>query len=99
MSGILLVLPLWACSRQPRPAAAPVYGFRPVRTEFNLGDASRFQFKPLSIFSDKQDRLLLAYEKYDRVSGKKLGEFFRISTDAGRSLGPERTPPQTPAVE
>jgi hypothetical protein len=99
IGGMFLVLSLGVCSRRPVLPSAPVYGFRPVRTEFNLGNTSRFQFKTIAIFSDKQDRLLLAYEKYDRASGKKLGEFFRISTDAGRSFGPERAPPKTPAVE
>jgi len=42
--------------------------------------------------------LLLAYEKYERASGKKLGGFFRLSADAGANFGPERPlPPATPS--
>jgi hypothetical protein len=34
--------------------------------------------------------LLVSYGKFDREDGKSLGLFFRISTDAGASFGPER---------
>jgi hypothetical protein len=91
--GLLAVLQLSSCSTQKSPPSALIYGFRANRAEFNLGDAARFKFEPLNVTSNRQSRLVIGYAKYDRASGKKLGDFLRVSHDGGASLGPEQTPP------
>src|SRR5437870_4426749 len=88
--GLLMALQLSACSGRHVSPSARIYGFRPRSAEFNLGDAARFEFKIGRIASDGQHRLLIPYAKYDRANGKKLGDFFSISTDGGASFGPER---------
>ena len=91
--GLLAVLLLSSCSTQKSPPSALIYGFKANRAEFNLGDDSRFKFEPLNVTSDRQSRLVIAYTKYDRASGKKLGDFFRVSHDGGASLDPEQKSP------
>lgn len=88
-----LVLLLSSCSSHNARPSAPIYGFRANSAEFNLGDATRFEFKLGGIASDGQRRLLISYAKHDRTTGEKLGEFFTTSTDEGASFGPERPLP------
>jgi len=91
--GLLMALQLSACSSRHVSPSARIYGFRPRSAEFNLGDAARFDFKIGRIASDGQRRLLISSAKYDRAGGKKLGEFFSLSTDGGASFGPEQPLP------
>ncbi len=93
----LFALQFSACSHPPVAPSNPHYGFRPVKAEFNVGDGSRFKFEVFSMRTDEQSRLLIHYGKYDLADGKKLGAFFRISTDGGANLGPERTLPKLPS--
>ncbi len=95
--ALLIALQFSACSRLPVAHSTPNYGFRQVRAEFSLGDASRFQFKITGQCSDGLSRLLVQYEKHEMVGRKMLGVFFKISTDGGASFGPERTLPESPA--
>lgn len=73
----------------------PIYGFQPVRAEFNLGDASPFKRRLTWINSDGHSRLLVAYEKFNPATGEKIGDFFKLSSDSGASFGPERTLPHS----
>src|SRR2546423_9644496 len=94
---LLIALALSSCSSRKAHPSALIYGFKPSNAEFNLGDAERFEFRFGHVVSDGQRRLLMTYDKYDRASGKKLGGFFRLSTDAGASFGPEwPLPPDAP---
>jgi len=94
-AGLLLALGLQSssCSSPNRRPSVPIAGFKASRAAFNLGDEARFEYKFARLASDGQRRLLIAYAKFDRVRGEKLGEFFTTSTDEGASFGPERPLP------
>lgn len=89
---LVIALLFLSCSRG-NPKSIQVHGFRSSRAEFNLGDETRFDFKIGRIASDGRQRLLIAYEKYDRANGNKVGGYFRLSTDSGASFEPERPLP------
>jgi len=91
--GLLLALLSSACSDRQIRLSTPIYGFKPVKAEYNLGEGERFECRDTWAFSDGQRRLFIIYAKYERESGKKLGDFFRISHDGGASLSSERTLP------
>lgn len=93
INSLLLALLLSSCSSHNKRPSAPIYGFKANRAEFNLGDATRFEFKVGKIASNGQRRLLIAYAKYDRATGVNLGQFFNVSTDEGVSFGRERPLP------
>ena len=86
----LIALQFPSCSsHNPRPT----YAFRSSKAEFNLGDSNRFDFEIGSVATDGRRHLAVAYDKYDRANGKKLGACFRLSNDASLSFGPERLLP------
>ena len=95
--ALLIALQFAACSRPPVANSNSNHDFRPVRAEFNLGDAARFKFKITGQSTDGQSRLLVQYEKHELVGKKMLGVFFKISTDGGASFGPERSLPESPS--
>lgn len=91
--GLSIGVMLAACSSRNPKSSTLIYGFSSRPAEFNLGDPARFEFKVGRLASDGDRRLVIAYEKYDRLKRTKLGEFFRVSNDNGTSFGPERLLP------
>jgi hypothetical protein len=91
--GIPVALQFSFCTGKSTAPAPGIQSFRPIEAQFNLGDASRFEFQFVSAVGDGAESLLVAYSKLNRQDGKNLGNFFRVSTDGGSSFGPEQKAP------
>lgn len=92
--GLPLMVPqLFACSSKPVSPAEPLKSFKSVDANFDLGSAFRFDVKNIYSVGDGSDRLAAVYVKLRKLDGKPEGTFFRLSTDAGETFGPERSLP------
>lgn len=89
---LIVVVQLSACASHSARLSHNLYGFRSVRPALDFGDSAAFTFKFPMLTIDGQDQVLLGYEKYARAN-EKLGNFFKISRDGGRSFGAEREMP------
>lgn len=91
--GLLFTIFSTACTslRAPLQHVESFHSYKPVRAEFDLGDAEKFRFNIKNAVSDGGERLLIYYEKIELESGENLGAFFRISRDGGASFDAEQT--------
>ncbi len=91
ISSLCVALLVSSCSRDPHTKRPTEYSIRAVATNFDLGDATRFEYLIGGAVSDSRHRLLVSYAKIEKATRKKQDSLFRISTDDGASFGPEHS--------
>jgi hypothetical protein len=98
LRGVVLATALWlvvcpgcTCRQTREPPTATVGGFEPIPAELALADMARFDIRTVSLVSDGGNRLVVSYSKLNSVDLSHAGTFWRLSTDGGRTFGPERT--------